>query len=254
MKRWRGWLLPVVVLALCEAALRLLDIQSDTLALPSHIAQAAWHALLDGSLLASTAQTLLAAALGQAGGFGGGVLAGLILGMSASAARFASISIEILRPIPSVSLIPLMMMIFGFGYSMESATVAFATFWPSLILTQSAVRLIDGQLLEVARVTCLSPLQTTWKILLPAIAPHMFTALRLTIGIALIVTVTVEIVANPQGLGYSLMVAQETFRPDLMLATLLWIGLIGWGLSYGLLALQDRLFKHRAGFPMEQSG
>ncbi|MGE0797064.1 MAG: ABC transporter permease [Lautropia sp.] len=253
MTRWRGWVLPIAAAALAELAVRVLDYRSDTLAMPSQVAAAGVEALAEGSLLHATVQTLAAGALGLIGGFGGGVLTGLVLGASAVASRFLSGSIEILRPIPSVSLIPLMMMIFGFGYRMESATVAFATYWPSLILTQSAVRNIDTRLIEVARVIGLGPLQTAWKILLPAIAPNLVTALRLAIGIALIVTVTVEIVANPQGLGYSLMAAQETFRPDLMLATLVWVGLLGWGLNYGLLALQARLFRHRADFAAQES-
>jgi NitT/TauT family transport system permease protein len=77
---------------------------------------------------------------------------------------------------------------------------------------------------------------------LPKIVPNLFTAIRLAAGIALIVAVTVEITANPMGLGYALIVAQETLHPDRMFAYLIWIGVLGWLVNAGLLLMQRRLF------------
>ena len=125
------------------------------------------------------------------------------------------------------------------------AIVGFATFWPCLILAQAAASQIEPRLLEVSRVIGLSPLQRLWKIVLPAALPRIFVALRLSAGFALVVAVTVEIAANPQGLGYMLMIAQQTLRPELMLGALFWIGLIGWGVNAGLNGLQGRLFRHQ---------
>ena len=71
----------------------------------------------------------------------------------------------------------------------------------------------------------LTRLQTAWKIVLPAAAPRLMTALRLAAGLALVVAVTAEIVSNPQGLGHDLMIAQETLRPERMFAVLFWVGL-----------------------------
>ncbi|MGC7969960.1 ABC transporter permease, partial [Salmonella enterica] len=85
--------------------------------------------------------------------------------------------------------------------------------------------------LEVSKVIGLSPAQRLWKIVLPAAMPRIFVALRLAAGFALVVAVTVEIAANPQGLGYMLMIAQQTLRPELMLASLFWIGFIGWAVN-----------------------
>jgi NitT/TauT family transport system permease protein len=64
-----------------------------------------------------------------------------------------------------------------------------------------------------------------------------------------VVAVTVEITANPQGLGFGLMSAQQNLRPELMFALLLWIGVLGWTLSFALAAIERRLFRH--GAPME---
>lgn len=78
-----------------------------------------------------------------------GLVLGLILGLSQRAGHMSFLTVEVLRPIPSVALIPLAMLVFGFGVRMELSVVAFATFWPMLILTQAAARQVEPRLLKV---------------------------------------------------------------------------------------------------------
>jgi ABC-type nitrate/sulfonate/bicarbonate transport system permease component len=241
---WRGLLVPAALLVLAEIGAVATHLESDALARPSEIILAALKSLADGSLLSATAQTLWAAAAGLAFGIPIGFVAGVILGLLPVVDRLMNFSIEALRPVPSIALIPVFMMVFGFGYRMESATVAFATVWPILILTRAAVAGIEPRLLEVARMLGFGLVARTWKIVLPAALPRLFVALRLAIGVALIVAVTVEIAANPLGLGNGMMAAQQSLHPDLMLAHLLWLSVVGWGLNATLLWLQGRLFGH----------
>jgi NitT/TauT family transport system permease protein len=152
------------------------------------------------------------------------------------------VTIESLRPIPSIALLPIALIALGFGYRMEIVIVAFACVWPILILSRAAVRSIEPRLIEVSRALRLSPGDRVRKIIIPAALPRIFLAFRLAAGIALIVAVTVEIAINPIGLGAGIMIAQQALRPDLMLAYLLWIGLIGYALNAGLLAAQQHLF------------
>lgn len=245
MRRWRGIIAPVALLVLAEVTFRVMVGASDSLAPPSRAVSALVGVLRDGSLLLGTAQTLSAMLAGLALGAAGGLAVGIALGFSEVLRRFAFLTVEMLRPVPSVALLPLSLLIFGFGYRMEIAVIAFATFWPSLILTQSAVGQIEPRLIEVARLMGLSRLQTAWKIALPAAAPRLMTALRLAAGLALVVAVTAEIVSNPQGLGHDLMISQETLRPERMFAVLFWVGLIGWGKNAALLRLERWLFAHR---------
>jgi NitT/TauT family transport system permease protein len=240
----RGAVVPLGLLMLAEAGMRINDVQSDALARPTDVAMALWQSLVDGSLWLSSGQTLGAAMAGLALGGGLGLLFGLWFGLSRAAARASTLSVELLRPVPSVALIPLSMLVFGFGFRMEIAVVAFTCFWPMMILSQSAIRQVEPRLLEVARMLGFNPWARVAKIVLPAALPRIFVAFRLSVGIALVVGVTVEIAANPQGLGYALMSAQQSLRPDLMFALLLWLGLLGWGLSAGLLALQKYWFRH----------
>lgn len=244
MTRWRGIVVPVILLALAELVFRARG-PSDSLAPPSRAVAALWTALTDGSLIVGTAQTLGSTLAGLAIGGGFGLLAGMALGASRTLNELTLAAVEMLRPIPSVALLPLSLLIFGFGHRMEIAVIAFATFWPSLILTQSAVAQIEPRLIEVARLLRMGPVEIAWKIVLPAAAPRLMTAFRLAVGLALVVAVTAEIVSNPQGLGYDLMIAQETLRPERMFAVLFWVGLIGWSVNALLLALERRLFAHR---------
>ena len=245
MRSWRGIVVPLVLLALAEVAFRVNVGASDSLAPPSRVVVALIEALRDGSLLVGTLKTFSTMLAGLALGALSGLAAGIALGFWEPLRRAAFLTIEMLRPIPSVALLPLSLLIFGFGYRMEIAVIAFATFWPSLILTQSAVAQIEPRLIEVSRLLGLSRLQTAWKIILPAAAPRLMTGLRLAAGLALVVAVTAEIVSNPQGLGHDLMIAQETLRPDLMFAVLFWVGLLGWGKNAALLRLERWLFAHR---------
>ena len=165
----------------------------------------------------------------------------VVLGLSRRTADLSLLSIEVLRPVPSVALIPLAMLMFGFGVRMELAIVAFDTFWPMLILVQAAVRQVDPRLLEVSRVLGLSKRDRAWKIVLPAIVPRLFVALRLDVAVALVVAVTVEIAANPNGMGYAMMLAQQSFDPALMLAWLGWIGIVGYAINAAMQRLQRRV-------------
>lgn len=244
---WRGLVFPFVLLAALEAWARTVGASSDTLAPPTAALRAFFRAAADGSLWQATAFTLGSAAAGLALGFGFGVLAGCALGLSRRAAAFSFASVEVLRPVPSVALIPLAMLVFGFGVRMELAVVAFATFWPVLVLAQAAVRLVEPQLLEVARALQLGRAHTLRAIVLPAMLPRLFVALRLAVAISLVVAVTVEIAANPHGMGYALMLAQQSLDPALMLAWLFWIGVVGWSINAGALALQRAVARRLGG-------
>lgn len=241
---WRGFVLPIALLVVAEIAMRALDVRSDSIAPPSAIAQALAGAFADGSLPLATGQTLLAMTGGLAIGGAIGTVLGLAFGLSHRANRLMEATIETIRPIPAVAILPIALIALGFGYRMEMAIVAFATCWPLLILTRAAVAGVEPRLLEVARALRLGPVARVAKVVLPAALPRIFVAFRLAAGVALIVAVTVEIAINPLGLGAAIMTAQQALRPDLMLGCLVWIGFVGYGLNWVLLALQRRFFPH----------
>jgi NitT/TauT family transport system permease protein len=241
----KGLVLPALLIALAEVGARAHG-DSDAIAPPSRVAFAFVEALGDGSLIAATRDTLIAAFAGLALGAALGLAMGIGLGLSRTLDRLFELPVEVLRPIPSVAVIPVALVALGFGYRLEIAIVAFACVWPMLIFTRAAVAGVEPRLLEVARALRLSPWRTVAKIVAPAALPRIFVAFRLTAGVALVVAVTVEIAVNPQGLGAALMTAGQALRPDLTLAFLVWVGVVGFALNQGLRTAEARLFGREA--------
>ena len=239
-------LLPLTVLAALEAWARMAHLQSDSLAPPSAIMAALIGALADYSIPIATRDTLFSTFAGLAIGGVIGIALGIAFGIFDALDRLMEVTVETIRPIPSIALLPIALIALGFGYRMEIVIVAFACIWPMLILSRAAVRGIEPRLMEVSRALGLPPAQRVWKIIVPAALPRIFMAFRLSAGIALIVAVTVEIAINPLGLGAGIMIAQQALRPDLMLAYLVWIGVIGYGLNVLLIIAQHRLFGRAA--------
>ena len=244
--RARAALLPVASVLALELWARATHLQSDALAPPSAIAAAMVEAFSDGSILIATRDTLASAFAGLAAGGLIGLALGIALGLWTVLDRLLEVTIETLRPIPSVALLPIALIALGFGYRMEIMIVAFACLWPILILSRAAVRGIEPRLMEVARALRLPPRDRVAKIIIPAALPRIFLAFRLAAGVALIVAVTVEITINPIGLGAGIMTAQQALRPDLMLAYLVWIGIVGYALNSGLMLAQRHLFGRAA--------
>lgn len=250
MKALKGALLPVAFLVFWEVGMRVSGIKSDSLAAPSQIAVAFYGALADGTLLHRTGETLFSVLCGLGIGGGLALVFSIVMGLVPAFARLMQFSIEVLRPVPPVALIPVAMLIFGFGFPMEITLCAFACFWPVAIYGHAAIANIEPQLLDLSRVLRLSPIARVAKVVLPAALPRYFVAFRLSAAVALIIAVTVEITINPLGIGFELMKASQSLHPARMFAMLLWIGIIGGGLNAALLFAQRRLFG-RAGVAAE---
>jgi NitT/TauT family transport system permease protein len=245
-ERVKPFVLPIAALVALEVWARAVHLQSDSLAPPSAIAAALGEAFRDGSILVATRDTLASAFAGLLIGGAVGLAFGFALGIFHVFDRLMEVTIEAIRPIPSIALLPIALIALGFGYRMEIVIVAFACVWPVLILSRAAIGGIESRLIEVSRVLRLSPADRVRKIIIPAALPRIFLAFRLAAGIALIVAVTVEIAINPIGLGAAIMTAQQALRPDLMLAYLVWIGAIGYALNAGLVVAQRHLFGRAA--------
>lgn len=238
-KRLLGMIIPMALLVAWEAIWHAQSLRMESLSRPLDVARAFYLGMADKTILKSTLETLEAAALGFGLAAVCGLFLGIVLGLMPRVDRIVGPTVDAMRPVPSVALIPLALLLFGFGVSLEALVVAFASFWPVLLVTTAAVRAIDPRLLEVADALEMSSLARTFKIVIPAALGLIAVGLQLALGIALIVAVTVEIVINPRGLGFAMMSAQQALRFDQMYAQLLWIGVIGWGIS----KLSQRLVK-----------
>jgi NitT/TauT family transport system permease protein len=154
---------------------------------------------------------------------------GILIGTSELAYKMSSPVIEFMRPIPSVALIPLVILLLGQGFPMKVILVAYATTWPILFNTVYGVHDVDPIAVQTARCFGLKPRVVHWQISLPSAAPLIFTGIRISASIGLIVVIAAELLASADsGIGsYILFVSLHGGHMDSVLAGAAIAGILG---------------------------
>ncbi len=212
---------------------------SSPLALGRRIAGVASDADFRAALLATLVAWLLALLLTVALA----VPAGLLLGSVPAVRTATEVLVEVVRPVPAVTLIPLCLVMLGSGATTKIVLAVFAGIWPLLFNVLAAVRGIEPQWIDTARCMGTGTLRTTLRVRLPAIVPFAVTGLRVAAPLELIVLVSTEFVAgegNP-GLGsYLNLNADQTGDTTTLLAGALLAGLFGSLVSVLILTLRAK--------------
>jgi NitT/TauT family transport system permease protein len=201
----------------------------------------------DPAFLGHVVATLRAWAVGLAIAAVISIPLGVLIGTSDLAYRMVSPVIEFMRPIPSVALIPLGILLWGQGFSMKVILVAYATAWPILFNTVYGVHDVDPIAVETARCFGLKRGAILRRIKMPSAAPFIFTGLRISASIGLIVVVGTELLASAdRGIGsYILFVSASGGHMDSVLAGAAIAGLIGALINTLLEWIDHRLFAWR---------
>jgi ABC-type nitrate/sulfonate/bicarbonate transport system permease component len=165
---------------------------------------------------------------------------GIVVGSSALAYRALRAVIEFLRPIPSVALIPLAVLVWGTGFDSKLFLVVYASFWPVLIQTLYGVRDVDPVLHDTARSYRLGRLARLRWVTLPTTLPYVATGVRISSSVALILAVTAELVIGSPGLGAAITLANANGNVRLMYALIIATGLLGWALNILLTQAERR--------------
>jgi ABC-type nitrate/sulfonate/bicarbonate transport system permease component len=152
---------------------------------------------------------------------------GIVIGSSGLLYRATRGLIEFLRPIPSVALIPLAILIYGTGLKSKVFLAAFASFWQLLVATLYGVQDIDPVASDTARSFGFSRLGRLFRVTLPSAVPYIATGLRIASAVSLILTVTAELVIGSAGLGRSINVARSGGNEELMYALIISTGILG---------------------------
>jgi ABC-type nitrate/sulfonate/bicarbonate transport system permease component len=168
---------------------------------------------------------------------------GLLIGTNAYLHRATRVVVEFFRPIPSVALIPLAILVFGITFDMKIFLVVFATFWPILIQSVYGVQDVDPVARDTARSFGLGRVGIFFKVTLPSAAPYIATGLRLASALAIVLAITAELVAGAPGLGRSILVAQSAGANDLMYALIFATGLVSLLLSAGIARTERYLLR-----------
>ena len=236
-----GLLTMVGFLGLWEVLVRTGVIDFQYLPAPSAIGQGTGTVLSSGELATSTFHTLRVTLLGWllASVLGAGL--GIVLGLSQTAWRYSMASIEVVRAIPPVTLVPVALLVFGFSMRMELTIILFVSAWPVLVNTIDGVRGVRSELLDVARMLRLAPADRIRKIVLPAAMPSIVVGLRLALSLSLVLAVVAEMIGNPSGLGNALVRSSQALQPEQMFAYVFAIGLLGVLLNAALQRLAARV-------------
>ncbi|TCP57203.1 ABC-type nitrate/sulfonate/bicarbonate transport system permease component [Tamaricihabitans halophyticus] len=168
---------------------------------------------------------------------------GIALGTNNLAYRLSKAVIEFLRPVPSVALIPLAVLVYGTGLEMKTFLIAFATFWPILLQTIYGVQGVDPVAMDTARCYGLPQSARFTQIIAPSAAPFIATGLRIASAIALVLAITAELVVGAPGLGQAIIVAQSGANATRMYALIIVAGLLGWALNSCFQFVERRLLR-----------
>jgi ABC-type nitrate/sulfonate/bicarbonate transport system permease component len=233
-RRWvnlPGLALVVGLAALWELLVRTVLSPFENLAPTSEILRAFGALLTEGDLLGQLGHTLGVTLIGWAVAGLAGTVLGVWLGLSPSAWRWSMASVEVLRSVPSISFVPVAILIFGFSGEMELVLIMYVCLWPVLMATIDGVRDVHPGLLDSARTLGLGRLRTWRSIVLPAAVPRILVGVRLALALAVALAVIAEMLGNPEGLGFGIVFAQRGFQPGQVFAYLFSIGMVGWALN-----------------------
>lgn len=175
----------------------------------------------------AVASTLAGAGVGLAIAVVLGVWFGVLMGSNKVAWHALRPTVEFLRPVPGVALIPVAILLFGPSMKSDVLLVAFGCVWVMLVQTLYGVRAVDEVALQTARSYGLTRADRIRFVQLPSALPYIATGLRIASAIALIVAVTAELVAGNNGLGKSISLAQSVGQTEEMYALIVASGILG---------------------------
>ena len=160
-----------------------------------------------------------------------GITVGILIGSSTLLYQLSRLVIEFLRPIPSVAILPLILLLLGPTDQTKIILAVYAGFWPMLIQTMYGIRSTDPVLLDTAKSFGLNRFQIARHVVLPSSLPYLATGLRISSALALVLTVTVEIIIGVQGLGREIFVNQSAAAVPDMYVLIVVTGLLGLGIN-----------------------
>ena len=250
--RWLGVAFIVALLVLWEIAAASGVMPAMSFPRMSAILATWWDLIVSGELLGELVPSLWRMFAGYFVGVALGVLVGLLMGYVRFFYTLLEPITEVLRPIPSPAYLPIVILFLGIDDEMKIFMIAFASFFPVLLNTYSGVRSVDPVQLQTARTFGVSGWNLLWQIVLPASSPYIFTGMRVSLAVALIVMVISEMVAASSGIGYFILSAQRGFKIREMFAGVLTLAALGYILNRLFLIIENRVLAWHYGYTQQQ--
>jgi sulfonate transport system permease protein len=225
--RLTPWALPIVIIASWQALSVAGLVPGRILPAPTAVIAAAWKLTLTGELPRNMWVSFCRAIAGFAIGGGIGFALGLSNGLSARAERTFDSTLQMVRNIPHLALIPLVILWFGIDEAAKIFLVALGVFFPIYVNTQHGIRTVDPQLTEMGRTYGMSAWPLFWRVVLPGALPSIFVGLRYGLGIMWLTLIVAETISASSGIGYMAMQAREFLLVDVVVLSIVIYALLG---------------------------
>jgi sulfonate transport system permease protein len=221
------WALPAAIIAIWEVLSLAGLIPARVLPAPTDVVAAGWRLTLSGELPRNIWVSFCRAIVGFAIGGGIGFALGLANGLSQRSERILDSTLQMIRNIPHLALIPLVILWFGIDEEAKIFLVALGVFFPIYINTQHGIRTVDDQLVEMGRTYGMSPSTLFWRVILPGALPSIFVGLRYALGIMWLTLIVAETISASSGIGYMAMQAREFLVVDVVVLSIVIYALLG---------------------------
>jgi sulfonate transport system permease protein len=226
-KRVVPWLVPLALLLIWQAASQFGWLSTRILPAPSAVVKSAIQLGRSGELFHHVAVSTQRALAGFAIGGGLGLLLGLLTGTFRHAETLLDTTIQMIRNIPPLALIPLVILWFGIDETAKLFLVSLGVFFPLYINTYHGIRSVDRGLVEMAESYGVSGWRLYRDVVLPGALPSILVGVRFSLGFMWVILIVAETISAQAGIGYMTMNAREFLQTDVVLLGILLYALLG---------------------------
>ncbi len=226
-QRLLPWLVPLVLIVLWQIASSLGWLSTRVLPAPLDVVTAFWTLAASGELWVHVRVSAARALTGLAVGGGLGLLLGLLTGSSRIAETLLDSTIQMVRNIPALAMIPLVILWFGIDETAKLFLIAVSVFFPIYLNTFHGIRGVDPGLIEMGRTYGLNRWQLYSQIVLPGALSSILVGLRFSLGLMWVILIVAETISAQAGIGYLTMNAREFLQTDVVLVGILLYAALG---------------------------
>ena len=237
------WIAPAALIALWQILSASGFLASSVMPSPLEVVQAGLELWRNGSLLHDIYVSVRRVLFGIALGASTGLVLGFIVGLSALARSAIDRSLQMIRTIPHLALVPLMILWFGIGEEPRVLLVALGTLFPVYINTMSGIRNVDPKLVELGRSYGLGRFELIYSVVLPGALQPILVGIRYALGVAWLTLVVGETIASRDGIGYLVQNARELLRIDIIVLAIFLYAIAGWLADLLIRLIERRLLR-----------
>jgi sulfonate transport system permease protein len=227
LARLAPWLVPLAILAAWELAARSGTLSNRVLPEPLAVVKAAWSLIESGEMLQDVRVSTWRAISGFAIGGSIGLGLGLATGLFKPVETALDSTIQMIRNIPALAMIPLVILWFGIEEEAKVFLVALGVFFPVYVNTFHGIRSVDTNLVEMARSYGLKGFSLYREVILPGALPSILVGVRFALGLMWVTLIVAETISAQSGIGYMTMNAREFLQTDVVVVGILLYAALG---------------------------